>query len=62
MNIKDKLQAARAAAAGWLPDVLMVAGAGAVSAGAGMVYVPAGYIVGGALAVVGGVVLARGPK
>ncbi|MES1979559.1 MAG: hypothetical protein V4451_16070 [Pseudomonadota bacterium] len=62
MNIKDKLQAARAVAAGWLPDVLMVAGAGAVSAGAGMVYVPAGWIVGGVFALVAGWLTARGGK
>ena len=62
MNIKDKLQAARAVAAGWLPDVLMVAGAGAVSAGAGMVYVPAGWMVGGVFALVAGYMSARGGK
>jgi len=62
MNIKDKLQAARAVAAGWLPDVLMVAGAGAVSAGAGMVYVPAGWIVGGVFALFAGYMSARGGK
>ena len=62
MNIKDKLQAARAAAAGWLPDVLMVAGAGSVSAGAGMVYLPAGWIVGGVLSLVAGVLTARVSK
>jgi len=62
MNIKDKLQTARAAAAGWLPDVLMVAGAGAVSAGAGMVYQPAGSIVGGVFALVAGYKTARGGR
>lgn len=62
MNIKDKLQAARAVAAGWLPDVLMVAGAGAVSAGAGMVYLPAGWMVGGVFALVAGYMSARGGK
>ena len=62
MNIKDKLQAARIAAAGWLPDVLMVAGAGAVSTGAGLIYAPAGWIVGGVFALVAGVLTARGAK
>ena len=62
MNIKDKLQAARAVAAGWLPDALMVAGAGAVSAGAGMVYQPAGWIAGGVFALVAGWLTARGGK
>lgn len=55
MSIKDKLQAARAAAASSLPDVLMVAGAGAISVGAGMVYLPAGWIVAGLFALAAGV-------
>lgn len=62
MNIKDKLQAARAVAAGWLPDVLMVAGAGAVSYGSSMVYLPAGWMVGGVFALVAGWLTARGAK
>lgn len=62
MNIKDKLQAARAVAAGWLPDVLMVAGAGAVSTGAGLIYPPAGWVVGGVFALVAGYMTARGAQ
>ena len=62
MNIKDKLQAARAVAASWLPDALMVAGAGAVSAGAGMIYQPSGWIVAGVFALVAGYMSARGGK
>ncbi len=54
MNIKDTLQGARTAAAGWLPDVLMVAGAGAVSTGAGLIYAPAGWIAGGVFALAAG--------
>lgn len=62
MNIKDKLQAARAVAAGWLPDALMVAGAGAVSAGAGMVYLPAGWIIGGVFGLVAGWLTTKGGR
>ncbi|GAB3416685.1 hypothetical protein NX774_12180 [Massilia agilis] len=45
-----------------LPDILMLAGAAAISFGAGMVSMPAGWIVGGAFALAGGVILARGDK
>lgn len=62
MNIKNQLQAARAVAAGWLPDALMVSGAAAVSAGAGMVYPPAGWIVAGVFALAAGYMSARGGK
>lgn len=51
MSIKNELQVI---AANWLPDVLMLAGAGAVSVGAGMIYVPAGWIVGGLFALLAG--------
>jgi hypothetical protein len=57
--IKDKLRNAATLAAGWVPDALMTAGAGAVAGGAGMVYAPAGWIVGGLFALVGGWLLAR---
>lgn len=57
MSIKNELQVI---AASWLPDVLMLAGAGAVSVGAGMVYPPAGWIVGGLFALIAGYMLARG--
>jgi hypothetical protein len=49
-------------AADWLPDALMVGGAGAVSFGAGQVYAPAMWVVGGVFALVAGLVLARGAK
>ena len=62
MNIKDKLQAARAVAASWLPDVFMASGGAGVAYGASMVYLPAGWMVGGALAIAAGVLLARGAK
>lgn len=42
----------------WLPDLLMVSGAVAVSTGAWMIYPPAGYIVGGGLALLAGKLLA----
>lgn len=44
MSISEKLKAARASAAGQVPDALMAAGAGAVSFGAGQIYPPAGWI------------------
>lgn len=59
MTIKDKLGAARAAAAFWLPDALMVGGAAAMSYGAWLVYSPAGFIVAGAFAIVAGIQVAR---
>ena len=59
---KDKLLAAVGATRSILPDVLMISGAGAISAGAGMVYPPAGWVVGGILAIVGGWLMARGAK
>lgn len=62
MIIKDKLHTAANAAAGFLPDSLMLAGVGCVSYGAALVYTPAGYVVGGLFAIVAGVVLARGSK
>lgn len=43
-----KLGTVASAARDWLPDALMVAGAGAVSSGAWLIYEPAGFIVGGA--------------
>lgn len=52
---KDKL-------ASWLPDALMLSGAGAVSAGAGMVYLPAGWIVAGLFALAFGYLVARGGR
>lgn len=60
MNIKNQLQTIGAAAASWLPDVLMVCGALSISIGSGMVYPPAGWIVGGVLAIYAGLMLARG--
>jgi hypothetical protein len=62
MSMKDKLQAARAVAASWLPDALMIAGAGGVSCGAGLVYLPVGWIVAGLFALAAGWMLARGAK
>lgn len=62
MTIKDKLHTAAVAAAGFLPDALMIGGAGGISYGAWLVYGPAGYVAGGVFALVAGVVLARGSK
>jgi hypothetical protein len=62
MSMNDKLQAARAVAASWLPDALMLAGAAGVSYGAGLVYPPAGWIVGGLFALSAGYLAARGGK
>ena len=44
----------------WLADMLMTAGAAAVTVGAALIYPPAGWICGGALAIAGGVLAARG--
>lgn len=60
--MKQKLQTFAAKAATWAPDVLLVAGAGAVSCGAGMVYEPAGWIVGGLFALAAGWLLSKGAK
>lgn len=60
--MKEHLQKMLAAAAGHMPDGLMVAGGGAVSYGAGMVYEPAGWMVGGVLLIAAGVLAARGGK
>lgn len=60
MNLKEHLKKGALAAAGQIPDALMVAGAASISAGAGMVYLPAGWIVGGLFALLAGYKLARG--
>ena len=60
--MKKHLQRIAATAAEWVPDGLMVAGAGAIAYGASLVYPPAGWMVGGVLAIAGGVLLARGAK
>lgn len=62
MSMKDKLQAARAVAASWLPDALMVAGAAGISYGAGLMYLPAGWIVAGGFTLASGWLSARGGK
>lgn len=46
--------------AGWGPDALLVAGAGAVSGGVGLVYLPAGLVVAGLFLLAAGWLLARG--
>lgn len=62
MRISEQLRAGAAAAAGWVPDALMVAGSGSVAYGASLVYVPAGYIVAGLFLLAGGWLAARGGK
>lgn len=44
----------------WGVDILLVWGAGCVSAGAGWIYPPAGLIAAGVLLIAGGVLWARG--
>lgn len=44
----------------WGADLLLVWGAGCVSAGVGWIYPPAGLIAAGILLIVGGVLAARG--
>ena len=46
----------------WLPDVMLIAGAAAVSYGAWLCYPPAGFIVGGALTLYAGVRLSAVPE
>lgn len=46
----------------WVPDALMLAGAGTIAYGAGLVYLPAGFVVGGAFALTAGWLLARSAK
>lgn len=62
MTIKNKLHTAASAAAGFLPDALMLGGAAGVSYAAWLVYAPAGYAVGGAFALAAGYMLARGAE
>jgi hypothetical protein len=62
MSITEKLQTARSVAASWLPDALMMAGAGSVSYGVGMVSVPGGWVVAGVFAIAAGWMTARGGK
>jgi hypothetical protein len=57
-----QLQKMLAAAAGHLPDGLMVGGAGAVSYGAGLVYAPAGWMVAGVFLMAAGYLAARGGR
>jgi hypothetical protein len=57
-----KLDSIKAAAAGWLPDALMLGGAGATSYGARLIYAPAGWIVAGILMACMGFLLARSGK
>lgn len=56
--MKEAAQKVGRTLAGWVPDALMVSGAGAVSAGAGLIYQPAGWIVGGLFALAAGYRLA----
>lgn len=58
--MKQHLQTMLAAAAGWLPDLLIAGGAAGIAYGAWLVYPPAGFIVGGALALVGGLRMTTG--
>lgn len=44
----------------WATDLLLVAGAAAITVGAALVYPPAGWIAGGVLAIAGGVLAAKG--
>ena len=44
----------------WGVDLLLVLGAGCVSAGVGWIYPPAGLIAAGVLLIAGGVLLAKG--
>jgi len=60
--MKKHIEALAALAAGWVPDAVMLAGAGAISYGAGLIYVPAGWIVGGVFLLTVGWMAAKGAK
>lgn len=62
MKLKEHLKKGALAAAGWIPDGLMVCGAGAVAYGSGLVYQPAGFVVGGLFLLAAGWLTARGSK
>jgi hypothetical protein len=62
MQIKERAKALLGALTGWMPDAMMVAGAGSISYGAGLVYPPAGWIIIGAFVLAAGWMLARGGK
>lgn len=62
MKPLDKIAAGFTTLGGWVPDVLMAGGAGAVSYGASLVYLPAGFIVGGIFLLAAGWLSARGGK
>lgn len=62
MRIKEYLKKGALAAAGWVPDALMAAGAVAVSYGASLVYLPIGFMVGGLFLLGAGWLIARGGK
>ena len=57
--MKNYLQKIAALAAGWLPDVLMLSGAGTIAYGAALIYAPAGLLVGGGFLFAAGVLAAR---
>lgn len=57
--MKQKL---KVLAADWMPDMLMVGGAGAVSYAAWLIAPPLGWGIGGVFAIVAGVLLSRGAK
>jgi hypothetical protein len=42
-----------------IPDVFLIAGAGAISYGAWLIYEPAGFVVAGLLALIAGVRMAK---
>ena len=47
---------------GWVPDIIMLAGAGSIAYGAWLVFEPAGFMVGGALGIGIGYLIARGAR
>lgn len=62
MRIAKQLKQGVSALSGWLPDALMVMGAGSVSYGAGLVYQPAQYVAAGVFLLAAGWLTARGGK
>jgi hypothetical protein len=58
-TLKNAMKGVTAVAGDWLPDVMLLLGAGLVSYGAYMIYAPAGFIVSGSFLILAGRLAAR---
>ena len=57
--LKNAMKVVQAVATEWLPDGMLLLGAGLVSYGAHMIYAPAGFIVCGSFLILAGRLAAR---